>query len=47
MKKIDLEKSIVFLKEKNFDAVPKSRMKEVADGLDTTPYELYEVLKTL
>lgn len=47
MKKINLEKSLVFLREKGFDATPQSRMREAANALGTTPYTLYEKLKTL
>lgn len=47
MHKIDLERSLYFLQEKNANAKPQSRMKEVADTLETTPYELFEKLKTL
>lgn len=47
MKKIDLEKSILFLKDKGFDATPQSRMREVANELEKTPYELYAKLKAL
>lgn len=47
MHKIDLEKSLLFLEEKNANATPKSRMKEVAVTLGITPYELFEQLKTL
>lgn len=47
MKKINLERSLHFLEEKNANATAQSRMKEVADALETTPYELFEKLKTL
>lgn len=47
MHKIDLEKSLHFLEEKNANATAQSRMKKVADALETTPYELFEKLKAL
>ncbi|MFT7823267.1 MAG: DUF4405 domain-containing protein [Sulfurimonas sp.] len=47
MKKINLEKSLILLKEKGFDATPQSRMREAANALGTTPYALYKQLKKL
>ncbi len=47
MDKINLEKSLHFLKEKKIDATAQSRMKKVSDTLETTPYELFEKLKAL
>lgn len=47
MKKINLEKSLAFLKEKAFNATPQSRMREAANALGTTPYTLYKQLKVL
>lgn len=47
MDKINLEKSLRFLEEKKANATPKSRMKDAADELGTTPYELFEQLKAL
>lgn len=45
MQKIDLEKSIKYLHEKGFDATEESRMREAANTLGQTPYELFENLK--
>jgi hypothetical protein len=47
MNKINLQKAILFLQKKGFDATPQNRMKEAANALSTTPYELYEQLKEL
>jgi len=47
MNVIDLEKSLLFLKEKGFEAKPISRMREIANALETTPYELFDTLKVL
>lgn len=44
---IDLERSLLFLQKKGFDAKPQSRMREAADALDITPYELFERLNAL
>lgn len=45
MGKIDLEMSLQFLRQKGFDATPQSKMREAANALDLTPYNLYEQLK--
>ena len=43
--KIDMNKTLKFLKEKGLDDLSKdSRIKDIADELDTTPYELYKML---
>ena len=47
MHKINLEKSLLFLQEKGFDATPQSQMREAANALGITPYELFDKLKTL
>ena len=47
MDKINLEKSLLFLEKKGFDATPQSRMREAADALGITPYELFDKLKIL
>ncbi len=48
MQKIDLEKSMEYIKKKGFVNVQKdTKMKTIADELDTEPYELYTKLKTL
>ena len=45
MKKIDLQKSLIYIKQKGFEKVNKdSKMKEIADNLNITPFELYEKL---
>jgi hypothetical protein len=45
MGKIDLNKSLKILKAKGLDDVSKdSRIKDIADELDTTPYEIYEMI---
>ena len=41
MKKIDLQKSLVYLKKQGFDASGDVRMKQVADHFEVTPYEMY------
>lgn len=46
MGKIDLNKSVAYLKEKGVDASPQTTMKE-ANALGLMPFELYEELKTL
>lgn len=45
MEKIDLEKSLAYLKKKGFDATDTMRMREVADHFELTPYEMYGRLK--
>lgn len=45
MGRIDLDKSIVFLKAKGIEATPKSQMRELAEGLGVTPYALFDKLK--
>ena len=47
MEKIDLAKSLAYLKEKGVDATPQTRMKEASNALGIMPYELYEQLKAL
>jgi len=47
MDKINLEKSLLFLQGKGFDATAQSRMRKAANALGITPYELFEKLKTL
>lgn len=47
MKKIDLKKSIKYLKSKGFEADKNSRMRKAADALDMSPHELYEELENL
>lgn len=47
MKKIDLEKSLAYLREKGFNATAETRMKEAANRLGIMPYELYETLRNL
>ncbi len=45
MGKIDLEKSLEYLKRQGVDADPAMRMREAGDMLGVTPYEAYESLK--
>lgn len=47
MDKVNLEKSLLFLQKKGFDATPQSRMREAANALGLTPYELFDKIKTL
>jgi hypothetical protein len=47
MDKINLKKSLLFLQNEGFDATPQSRMREAANTLGITPYELFDKLKTL
>ena len=47
MQKIDLEKSLQYIKAQNIDITPQSRMRKIADEMNITPYELFEKLKTL
>lgn len=47
MKQIDLEKALHYLKAKGFDATAESRMREAANAVGMTPYELFETLKAL
>jgi len=47
MDKIDLKKSLEFLKSKGFKASKDTRMKEAANALEITPYELFEKLKMI
>ena len=47
MQKIDLERSLAYLKQQGVDATPETRMREAADALGTTPYEMYERLHEL
>jgi hypothetical protein len=46
MRKIDLDRSLAFLKAQGVDAVPQMRMREAAEALGTTPYGLYEALQS-
>ena len=45
--KINLEKSLKYLKQKGFHASPQTKMKEAANALDMTPYGLFDKLKVL
>jgi hypothetical protein len=45
MRKIDLEKSLAYLKQEGVDATPQMRMREAAELLETTPYDAYERLQ--
>jgi hypothetical protein len=45
MNKIDLDKSLAYLKKKGLNATQEMRMREVADHFELTPYEMYERLK--
>ena len=45
MEKIDLEKSLAYLKKKGLDADEGMRMREVADFFEVTPYEMYGALQ--
>lgn len=47
MDKINLERSLLFLQEKGVEATPQSQMREAASTLSITPYELFDMLKTL
>jgi len=47
MDKINLKKSLLFLQKEGFNATPQSRMREAANALGITPYELFDKLKTL
>lgn len=47
MGKIDLDKSVTYLKEKGVEASPQTTMKEAANELGMMPFELYEQLKEL
>lgn len=47
MQKISLEKSLSYLKEQGFEATQQSTMREVANALNETPYEIFTRLKTL
>ncbi len=47
MDKINLKKSLLFLQKEGFDATPQSRMREAANALGITPYELFDKLTTL
>lgn len=47
MDKINLERSLLFLQEKGVEATPQSQMREAASTLNITPYELFDMLKTL
>ncbi len=47
MNVINLEKSLLFLKEKGINATPQSRIRKLANALETTPHELFNTLKML
>ncbi len=47
MDKINLKKSLLFLQKEGFDATPQSRMREAANAMGITPYELFDKLTTL
>jgi hypothetical protein len=47
MGQFDLNKAIAYLKTQGFDATPQTTMREAAMALGTTPYDLFETLKTL
>ena len=47
MDKVNLKKSLLFLQKEGFNATPQSRMREAANALGITPYELFDKLKTL
>lgn len=44
MGKIDLEKALAYLRERGVEVSGTIRMREAAETLGTTPYELYEAL---
>ena len=45
MNKINLEKSLLYLENRGYKATPESRMREIANTLDETPYEIFDKLK--
>ncbi|WP_373069990.1 DUF4405 domain-containing protein [Sulfurimonas sp.] len=45
MGKIELEKVLNFLKKQNIEASKDTRVKQVADELDTTPLEIYKKIR--
>jgi hypothetical protein len=47
MQKIHLEKSLLFLKDRGFDATSQTKMREAAEAIGLTPYQLFEKLKVL
>lgn len=47
MGKIDLKKSLHYIRAKGFEATSQSKMREAADALGTTPFPLYGELKGL
>jgi len=47
MDKINLGKSLLFLEKKGFKATGQTRMREIANVLGVTPYEVFDKLKTL
>jgi len=46
-KYIDMEKATAYLKAHGVDATPQTTLRDAAGTLGTTPYELFETLKTL
>jgi hypothetical protein len=46
MNVINLKATIKLLNEKGFEGTPQSRMKDAANAMNMTPYELFEILKT-
>lgn len=47
MNKINLEKSLLYLERKGYKATSETRMREIANALDATPYELFDKLKMI
>lgn len=47
MNKINLEKSLLYLETKAYKATSETRMREIANALDITPYELFDKLKMI
>ncbi len=45
MNKINLEKSLLYLENRGYKATSETRMREIADALDKTPYEIFDKLK--
>ena len=45
MGKIDLEKSLAYLKKRGLEAQGDMRMRAIADHFESTPFEMYEKLK--
>ena len=42
-----IKNSLEFLKTKGFKATEKTRMREIANALGVTPYEVFDKLKTI